>query len=54
MTIPVKALIDSKPFVLDLKKQINLLEFMIELDIQHCLALKNMMLFTIELDMLQA
>ena len=28
------------------------LEFMMELDISHCLVLKNMILFTIELDIL--
>ena len=29
-----------------------LLEFIMELDILHCLALKNIILFTTELDML--
>ena len=30
----------------------DLLEFMMELDISHCLAQKNMKLFTTELDIL--
>ena len=32
----------------------DLLEFMMELDIWHCLALKYMMLFTTELDILKS
>ena len=50
--ISCKTLIDSKPLHIRLDKQMDLLKFMMELDIKHCLDLENMMLFTTELDIL--
>ena len=39
--------------ILGLIKQMDLLQFMMELDIQHCLKVKNMLLFTTVLNILQ-
>ena len=50
--VPYKTLIDSKSLCIRFNKKMNLLEFLMELDIKHCLALKNMTLFTTELDAL--
>ena len=50
--ISYKTLINSKLCVLDSIKYMDLLEFMRELYIWHCLAQKNMKLFTTELDIL--
>ena len=50
--IPYKTLIGSKPLCIRVNKKMNLLEFLMELDNLTLLALKNMMLFTTELDVL--
>ena len=47
--ISYKTLIGSKPLCIRFDKIYRLSEFMMELDISHCLALKNKMLFTTEL-----
>ena len=49
--ISCKTLIGSKPLCIRFHK-IDRLEFVMELDIWHCLPLKNMMLFMTELDIL--
>ena len=46
--ISYKTLIGSKPLL----NKLELQGFMMELDIEHCLALKNMMLFMTELHIL--
>ena len=47
-----KTIIDPKPLRIRFDKIDGLLKFRIELDNQQCLALKNMMLFKTELDIL--
>ena len=52
MTFHIKLQLVQNLCVLDSIKQMDLLEFIMELDIKYYQALKKMMLFTTELDIL--